>query len=219
MMVDSTSEQTNAMPLTTYEVSLLHRAQAGDLEAFDDLQQIFEPPIRSFVRRLIGDGEYEDITQDVFLSLFRHLHKINQPEKLRPFLYRVARNRCYDELRRGGRFDIMPLDDEPTEAWVSYQANEAPPPEDLAHWLLLHMEVQEAMLSLPELQRQALILYAEEGLTYTEIAEAMNTSLGTVKSRIYYAKRHLRQTLRPEVLQALATAFDHEEPDAIQASA
>jgi RNA polymerase sigma-70 factor (ECF subfamily) len=203
-------ESSNAMPLSLYEVSLLIRAQSGDMEAFDDLQRQFEAPLRSFVRRLIGDGEFEDITQEVFLTLFRHLGNINPPEKLRPFLYRVARNRCYDELRQRGRFEVMALDDEPTAEWVSFQTSEAQPPEDLAHWLLLHLEVQEAMLELPELQRQALILYAEEGFSYTEIAETMNTSLGTVKSRIYYAKKRLRQVLRPGVLQALDAAFEND---------
>jgi RNA polymerase sigma-70 factor (ECF subfamily) len=76
-------------------------------------------------------------------------------------------------------------------------------PEELAHWLLIHLEVQEAMERLPELQRQALILYAEEGLAYAEIAEIMETSVGTVKSRLHYAKKLLRGLLRPETLRSL----------------
>ena len=58
-------------------------------------------------------------------------------------------------------------------------------PEEVAHWLLLRLEVQAAMNKLPELQRQTLILHAEEGLAYQEIAEAMDTSIGTVKSRLF----------------------------------
>ena len=88
--------------------------------------------------------------------------------------------------------------------WISlinYDARSRP--EDVAHWLMLHMEVQEAMDQLPELQRQTLILYAEEGLSYAEIAEVMNTSIGTVKSRLYYAKRQLRKLLHPDTLRAL----------------
>lgn len=199
-------------------VAWLYMAQAGEPEAFDALQQEYEPAIRSFVRRLIGDYsttvEVDDIVQDVFLALYTHLADINPPEKLRPYLYRVARNRCYDVLRQHGRYEFTTLDDDLTSDWVTYQAysygDDTERPEDLAHWLLLHLEVQEAMLRLPETQRQALMLYADEGLSYTEIADVMNTSVGTVKSRIYYAKRALRGLLRPDILVALDAEFKQE---------
>jgi RNA polymerase sigma-70 factor, ECF subfamily len=196
------------MPLLPDEVGMLIDAQNGDPEAFDRLQQRFEGQIRAFVRRLIGDGEVEDIVQDVFLALYKNLGKIDPPEKLRPFLYRVARNRAYDELRQWGRYDETGLDDDPVMEWVSFQADTSQRPEELAHWLLLHLEVEQAMLRLPEVQRQALILYADQGLSYSEIAEVMDSSIGTVKSRIYYAKKGLRQLLRPEVLQVLDNEFD-----------
>ena len=63
------------------------------------------------------------------------------------------------------------------------------------------------MERLPELQRQALILFSEEGLSYNEIAEAMDTSIGTVKSRLFHAKQGLRRLLRPDTLQALDVEF------------
>ena len=56
---------------------------------------------------------------------------------------------------------------------------------------------------LPELQRQTMILYCEEDLTYAQIAEAMTTDIGTVKSRIYYGRKNLRKLLKPEILEAL----------------
>lgn len=191
-------------------VEWLILAQMGDPQGFDALQSVYQGQIRAFVRRLIGDGEVEDVVQEVFLALYKNLHKIDPPEKLRPFLYRVARNRCYDELRRWGRgsgAEDLPLDEDPVLEWVSYQADTSQRPEDAAHWLLLHLEVQQAMLKLPEAQRQALILYADQGLSYAEIAEVMETSIGTVKSRIYYAKKGLRQHLRPEVLGVLDAEF------------
>jgi RNA polymerase sigma-70 factor (ECF subfamily) len=80
-------------------------------------------------------------------------------------------------------------------------------PEAVTYWLLLYLEVQEAMERLPEVQRETLILYSEENLSYAEIAEAMNTSIGTVKSRLYYAKKTLRQLLSVETLQALDMEF------------
>ncbi len=187
------------------DTALLHLAQQGDHAAFETLQNRLMPSITHFVRRLVGPGETDDIVQDVLIAFYTHLHQIDPPEKLRPFLYRVARNRAYDELRRRGRWDAVPIDDEPVLEWVSATTADhgSSAPEDLAHWLLLHIQVQEAMDRLPEAQRQALILYAEEGLAMGEIAEAMDTSVGTVKSRIFYARRTLRRILPAETLAAL----------------
>jgi RNA polymerase sigma-70 factor, ECF subfamily len=193
-----------------YETDLITRAQAGDDGAFGEIQLLLEPQIGRFVRRLVGDSDTADIVQDVFLALYKNLDSVHPPEKLRPFLYRVARNRCYDELRRRGRFDQVTLDDEPMAEWVSWEFAEAIPPEDLTHWLMLNLEVQEAMQQLPEVQRQALILYSEEEMTYTEIAEIMNTSVGTAKSRVHYARKALRKMLRPEILEILDSEFQEE---------
>jgi transposase len=73
--------------------------------------------------------------------------------------------------------------------------------------MLLALEVREAMDQLPESQRQTLILYSEEGLSYTEIADIMDVSIGTVKSRLFYAKKNLRGLIRPATLDVLAEEF------------
>lgn len=195
------------------EFDLLRQARDGDMFAYEDLQLRLEPPIRRFIRRLIGMHHAEDdIMQDVFLSFYLNLSNIDPVENLRPYLYRIARNRCYDELRRQGRRETVSLDDEPTQVWVSFtEANRQPQPEDLTHWLLLHLEVQNAIQKLPDTQRDALILYTEENMTYAEIAEVMDTSIGTVKSRIYYAKKGLRQYLSPDTLAVLEQEFGQDE--------
>ncbi|MCU0499123.1 MAG: sigma-70 family RNA polymerase sigma factor [Anaerolineae bacterium] len=203
------------LALDLYQIGLLACAQAGDAEAFDQLQLNLESEVRRFIRRLIGHDDCDDLLQEVFITLYKHLDQIDPPEKLRPFLFRVARQRCYDELRRRGRYDLVTIDDDPILEWASFEEGVTSRPEDLAHWLLLHLEVRETIERLPEVQRQALILYAEEGFSYAEIAEVMNTSLGTVKSRIYYAKRALRTLLRPEVLQALDSEFAQEGQESV----
>lgn len=187
------------------ETELLLAAQAGDMDAFDDLQQRLEPLIKRFVRRLTGAINIEDdLVQDVFMALYIHLKDVDPPEKLRPYLYRIARNRCYDEFRRWERRDEFSLDDEPTQLWVSFTtADRSQRPDELTHWILLLMEVQDAMDDLPENQREALILFSEEHLSYAEIADVTNTSLGTVKSRIYHAKQNLRRMIKPETLEAI----------------
>lgn len=191
------------------ENRLLRKAQTGDDDAFGQLQQRLEPVVRRFVWRLIGTHDQEDdIIQDAFLALYLNRNKVHPLNKLRPYLFRIVRNRCYDELRRQGRFQQLSLDDEPVESWVSSQVTpSAQTPEEMAHWLLLHLEVQEAIDRLPELQRETLILYSEHDLSYSEIAAAMNTNIGTVKSRLYYAKKALRQSINPDTLKLLDDEF------------
>ena len=165
------------------EQNLLIDAQQGDVKAYEDLQLMLQPAIYRFVHRMLNDPmRAEDIVQEVFIKFYQHLHTIDPPEKLRPYLYRIARNRCYDELRRMGRHESVSLDDEPVAVYVSFiQAQSQPGPDDVVHWLLLAIEVREAIDRLPESQRRALILYSEEAMSYAEIAEIENVSLGTVK--------------------------------------
>lgn len=188
------------------ESELLRRARSGDYDAFESLHSSLEPAIGRFVRRLVGHTPAaEDIVQDTFIALYLNMARIEPAENLRPYVFRIARNRCYDLLRRQGRYEELSLDDEPVSVRVSFDldAQHNPAPDDVAHWLLLTLEVQEAMESLPELQRQALILYSEEGLSYVEIADVMGVSVGTIKSRLFHAKKNLRRLVRPETLRAI----------------
>ena len=195
------------MPSEEHE--LLELAKTGDYDAFEQLHALLEPQISRFVRRLVGYGpQAEDVVQETFISLFTHMERIDPVENLRPYLFRIARNQSYDHLRRQGRFDQLSLDDEPTQVRVSFDLADGPAhskPEDVTHWLLLYMEVREAMERLPELQRQTLILFSEESMTYAEIAEVMEVSVGTVKSRLFHAKRKLRGLVREETLDAIST--------------
>ncbi len=180
------------------EQQLLRLDRKGNRAAFGQLQQRLEGPVRRFVQRLVGrDCDADDVVQDAFIALYIHLKDLRSVSKLRPFLFRIARNCCYDELRRQRRFEHMPLADELARADVAEQ------PDRVAEWVWLLAEVRRAIDRLPELQRQAMILYVEEEWTYAEIAEAMSTSIGTVKSRIHHARRKLRRLLKPETLAAL----------------
>lgn len=189
------------------QLDLLHAAQAGDQDAYGELQLLLEPGVRRYIQRIIGGSSWmdqDDLVQDVFIRFYMNLARIDPPEKFRAYLYRIARNRCYDQFRAGARGEDLSLDEEPVQMWVSFTAADQPPaPDDVTHWLLLQLEVREAMDRLPKVQRDTLILYAEEGLSYAEIAEVTETSIGTVKSRLFHAKRGLRGLLRPETLAAL----------------
>lgn len=194
--------------LQEIDQNLLQQVQAHDEAAFAELRAQIEPSVRRFVRRLMGSSEAEDdVLQDVFIALYRNLDRIDPIEKLRPYVFGIARRRAYDELRRR-KYDTVSLDEEPEDDEIYLPiASTDTPPDEVTHYLLLQLEVQQAMERLPELQRQVLIMYCEENLSYQEIAEILETNVGTVKSRIHYAKRALRGMLRPATLEAIDAAF------------
>jgi RNA polymerase sigma-70 factor, ECF subfamily len=180
-------------------------------DEFDALQREYEPVVRRFIRHLIGLSSAEDdIVQNVFIALYRNLHRISAPEKIRPYLFGIVRNYCYDELRREKRTNTVELDGldglSADESIIGV-SNAENGQEASLHLKLLYNEVREAMNRLPEVQRQLLILYCEEELSYAEIAEVMHISIGTVKSRLHYAKRALRSLLKPRTLSAVEDAL------------
>lgn len=194
--------------LQEIDQNLLRQVQAHDEHAFAELRTRIEPSVRRFVRRLIGSSEAEDdILQDIFFALYRNLHRIEPIEKLRPYVFGIARRRAYDELRRR-KYDTVSLDEEPDDdEYYLPIASSDTPPDEVTHWMLLQVEVQQVMERLPEIQRQVLIMFCEENLSYQEIAGILETNVGTVKSRIHYAKRALRGMLRPATLEAIDAAF------------
>lgn len=197
------------MSTEAYEHALLRAAQQGDTEAYEDLQLLLEPDIRRFIRRMINDPfVVDDVLQNIFVAFYQNMHRIDPVENLRPYLFRIARNKCYDDLRRVQRRADMSLDEDPVQVRVSFtESHRQPKPDDLAHWMLLHLEVRDAIDQLSDNQRETLLLFSEEGLSYAEIADIMDVSVGTVKSRLFYAKKNLRGYLRAETLAVLDDEF------------
>src|SRR6185369_12519866 len=121
------------------EQELLERARAGDLNAFADLQARLEAQVRRFIRRLVGSDTEDDIVQEAFFALYMNLEQMEPPSRLRPFLFRVVRNRCYDQLRALGRYEFVSLDEEPddSDTMPVIVADDEQQPDEATHWLLL----------------------------------------------------------------------------------
>lgn len=183
----------------------LYLAQGGDPAAFEALYLALEPDVARFVRRLMRDDPASaDIVQETFLTLYIHLADIDPPAKLRPYVFRVARNACYDVMRQWGRRPGVSIDDDGAEDRIAFNLrDDAAAPDEVTHWLLMGLEVRQAIDRLPELQRQTLILFCEEEMSQAEIADVMSVSVGTVKSRLFHAKKSLRGMVRPELLMAI----------------
>lgn len=177
------------------EHALLQRAQQGKKDAFAALRLYLEPDVRRYIWHVIGYSESEDdIVQDVWTAVYINLEKLTPPEKLKPFLFRVTRNRCYDLLRYHGRRKVVPLTAEIPAG--------SPSIEEEAHALLLYQQVKGAMDHLPEGQKHVLHLFAEEGFSYEEIAAALDINIGTVKSRLHQARKAVKQMMQnPNLLQ------------------
>jgi RNA polymerase sigma-70 factor (ECF subfamily) len=206
---------TQPAPLTPW----LLAAQAGEPGAFEAIYDSLAPEVTRFVRRLLNDDlSCDDVVQDTFLTLFIHLSDITPPEKLRPYVFRVARNACYDLMRLWGRRPGVSLDDDAAHERIAFSLHDdSAAPDDLTHWLLLGVEVRAAIDRLPEQQRQTLILFCEADLSHAEIAEVMEVSVGTVKSRLFNAKKTLRGLVHPSVLAALQSDGAPPDPAPTQA--
>ena len=177
------------------------RAQRGDLRAFNELVVEYESLVYNVCYRILGQQQAaEDAAQDAFVSAWRNIGSF-RGETFRPWLLRIAANLCRDELRRRGRRPSSSLDSA-LEAGVPEPPDRALPPEEVTLNAELRTQLQSALDQLPEEQRTAVVLCDVEGLDYTEIAVVMNTSLGTVKSRIARGRLKLRELLKrePELL-------------------
>ncbi len=144
----------------------------------------------------------EDVLQDAFLALYMNMERIDPVENLRPFLYRVVRNLCYDELRKRGRYGPRTWQKDDVEEAARLAPISVSFPDRL-HWCVLLQGVTGAMDGLPEGQRQVMRLFCHQGLSYAQIAELLGVSVGTVKSRLYYARASLVRILGLELLEGL----------------
>ena len=168
-----------------YERLLVIRCQTGDETALAELMERYSPRVRYFVRKLLGslDGA-DDVLQDVWLDVYRHVIKLAEPVAFRAWLYRIARDRSFGMLRKHRRFEPFPAggevaDESPDDDFTT---------EDAAR-------IHAALDQLPPDQREVLVLRFLEEMSYDEIARVAGCLPGTVRSRIHYGKRALRRLL------------------------
>ncbi|HEV7126036.1 MAG TPA: sigma-70 family RNA polymerase sigma factor [Ktedonobacterales bacterium] len=207
---------------TADEPTLIGRSQRGDVPAFNCLVELHQQSAYSLALRMLGEPEAAaDVTQDAFISAFRAIASF-RGTSFRAWLLRIVTNACYDYWRARGRHPSTSLDallepDPETEATAgplpAALIEEQREPERIALRAELVEAIQAALLRLPPEQRLALILSDVQGLAYEEIAQVMQTSLGTVKSRISRARGHMRDLLQTqaELLPAPYRRSEQEE--------
>jgi RNA polymerase sigma-70 factor, ECF subfamily len=186
------------------EALLITRSQKGDVNAFNQLVLYYQQTTYNVVLRTLGDREAAaDVTQDTFIAAFRAIQSFRGGSSFRAWLLRIASNQACDYWRRANRHPQDSLDsvmdeDEPhdTSMLSALVATEqgANPEEFLLNQELQAL-LQKALQELPLDQRVAVILCDVQGLSYEEIADSTQTSLGTVRSRIARGRKRLRDYL------------------------
>lgn len=179
------------------EKRLVEQARRGDTQAFNRLVLAYQDLAYNVAYRLMGEAEAAaDATQDAFLSAYKALSGF-RGGSFKAWLLRIVTNACYDQLRLKQRRPSTSLEDlliEPDQE-PSFLRDEGEGPEDFALRQELNQVIQKAILTLPLDQRTVLVLSDIQGLSYEEIAQVTQVSLGTVKSRLSRARARLRDQL------------------------
>lgn len=171
------------------EIELVTRAQDGDRNAFSELVRIHSQGVLNVIYRMCGNMQVaEDAAQETFIQAWLRLRSYRPQSSLRNWLYRIAVNTAIDIMRKDKR--ILPGEIEDMNLRDS-----EPGPEALVASAERTEMVQEAVLTLPDASRAVLVLREFEGLSYQEISESLEIPVGTVMSRLNYARKLLKEKL------------------------
>ena len=176
------------------EAQIVRRVLQGDVNAFERLVTEYEKAVYAIAQRMTGNAEdAADMTQETFIKAYNSLQSFRGDSKFSVWLYRIASNVCLDFLRSRSRKPTVSLsveDDEGEEGQLDI-ADESQSPELLMERGLTRDAVRRGLDTLPPDYRQILLLREIQGLSYDEIAAVLEIEVGTVKSRIFRARKRL----------------------------
>ncbi|MBK7498706.1 MAG: sigma-70 family RNA polymerase sigma factor [Ignavibacteriales bacterium] len=169
------------------DFSLIKQFIDGDESVFSELLKRHKEKVRNIIYLTLSNSDgVDDIAQEVFITVYRHLKSFRFESQFTTWLYRITINKCKDHLRKKNiRSIFLPLKDEEP---VFESINEDT---DIKHI------VRNAIATLPDKLRIPLVLKDLEGFSYQEIADTMECEIGTVKSRIFRAREALKKILKP----------------------
>lgn len=176
------------------EAAIVRKVLGGDANAFETLVLEYEKNVYNIALRMTGSSEdAADMTQEAFIKAYNSLQSFRGDSKFSVWLYRIVSNVCLDFLRSKNRRPTVSLsveDDDGEDAQLDV-ADESQSPELLLDRKLTRDSVRRGLDSLPPDYRQILLLREIQGLSYDEIAQALSLEVGTVKSRIFRARKRL----------------------------
>lgn len=185
------------------EQSLIRACQNGDLNAFDEVVKLYQDKVFGLAMRMLRDhDEAEDVSQEVFLSCYRNIGTFRFESRFSTWIFRITVNRVknrwkYLQRRHDSQHDSL---DEPIgdgeETLAGHLPSPKPNPRQQAEGRQMAELLQQAIATLSEDYQEILALRFVQGLQYEEIAEVLQCSLGTVKSRINRARHELREKMK-----------------------
>ena len=194
-----------AAPAPQPEINALIEAHlAGDPRAFGRIVERYQVRLLNFVMRMIGDRERaEDLVQEAFLRVHRHLHRFDRSRKFSTWVYTIASNLAKNELRNRGRSPLIAFEqarprdeDDPRPIDFEDLGNR---PDDLYEQRHLRSLVDQTVAKLTPHHREVFVLRELEGKSYEEIAEIVHCNLGTVKSRLNRARQSFAELIAPHL--------------------
>ena len=175
------------------EEDLIARSRDGDVDAFNQIVDMYQRPLYNMALRMLGDAPAaEDATQDAFFSAFRNIGRF-KGGNLKSWLFTIAANACRDVLRSRNvrRTESLDAEDVTIDPPSSTES-----PEDYAVRREMGQSIQQGLDSIPHDQRLAVVLIDVQGFGYEEAAGVMGISVGTVKSRLSRGRARVRDFLR-----------------------
>ena len=188
----------NPVPDHELDGPLIARARAGDGDALDELVVRYQDRVFNMAYRILGNREDAlDTSQEIFITVFRTLHRFEERARFSTWLYRVTVNRCRDELRRRAtRKHARPRSLDAARAAHEENGGQADPPQ-MAIAGEASARIQAAIDGLPDDTREVMVLRDVEDCSYEEIAEILAIPVGTVRSRLHRARSLMRDALQP----------------------
>ncbi len=181
------------------ETKLIEQSQLGNIESFEKLIIRYQDQAYRTAYRILGNPEdAKDATQESFIKIYRSLKGFKLQSNFSTWMYRIIHNTCLDMIRKRKRRQEIPIEIKEHQNKDDYKIPLEDPkdgPEALLDYHQLKEQVESEILKLPVEYRGVIILRDIEGLSYQEIAEALEISEGTVKSRLNRGRTQLRQHL------------------------
>jgi RNA polymerase sigma-70 factor (ECF subfamily) len=186
------------------DTALVNAYLGGETRSFDVLVERYQTRLLNFVYRIVGDRERaEDLVQEVFVRVYRHLGRFDRSKKFSTWIYTIASNLAKNELRNRSRNPLV-LFTSMTKGWEDEERplefeDPSSRPDDLFRKRHVRELVESSVAQLPTHHREVFMLREIEGRSYEEIAEITDCNLGTVKSRLNRARNSFAEIIEPSL--------------------
>ena len=198
--IPSTKSANELVRVEPADREIVAHCQKGDLRAYEMLVNRYRHKVYGLAYSMLrNEQDAVDVAQEAFVRAWNGLRRFKSNASFYTWIYRITTNLCIDHVRRRDRQPTSPFEetiDPDTDASVAEPPSSHPSPRDEAQRTELRDQIDRALAELSPDHRAVIHLREFEGLDYAEIARAMNCSIGTVMSRLHYARKHLQKLLR-----------------------